>query len=188
MFQRYIGFAVLVACYVGAVVVGYCVWSKDLTAVSAWVVALTGLVILWYTWETMQLRRAAFLQREVQLRPFLVFRRDDKRYVVENIGIGAALDIRLDIVLVSDELQMEIRFPEPIPLLKPASIAEIKTESYVKGKLSDDAFTAHLDPKYAALTLDVTLRFSNVEGKRYKLIETVAPQTLSIQGFRNAPL
>lgn len=53
-------------------------------------VILTGAILIWYTWETMLLRRVAVGQRELQLRPFVVFQKANGGYVVENLGSSAA--------------------------------------------------------------------------------------------------
>ena len=61
----------------------------------------------------MLLRRVAFLQREVQLRPFVVFRKEGGRYAVENIGNGAALGVCIDGVTM-EEPEPSLRFASPI--------------------------------------------------------------------------
>lgn len=166
----------------------YCAlkYETDWTAKQTWAVILTGFVLIWYTWETMLLRRVAFLQREVQLRPFVIFRKDIEKYVVENIGNGAALDVHVDSVkMEAFETKLEIGFPNPLPLLKPGEVAVVEIEVHINGKKSDPAFAAHLDPKCAILDVDVHIHFSNLEGKKYSLVEVISPQTLSIKGFRN---
>lgn len=168
----------------------YCVlnFETDWTAKQTWAVILTGFVLIWYTWETMLLRRVAFLQREVQLRPFVVFRKEEDRYVVENIGNGAALGVRIDgITMKEPRSKLEIRFPNSLPLLKPGAVADVQVQVIINGKESDSVFAAHLDPQYAIQDVDVHIHFSNIEGKEYSLVELVSPQTLSIKGFRNEP-
>jgi len=168
----------------------YCTlkFETDWTARQTWAVILTGVVLIWYTWETMLLRRVAFLQREVQLRPFVVFRKEGERYVVENIGNGAALGVRIDgLTMEEPGTKLEIRFPNPLSLLKAGAVADVAVEVHINGKKYDSMFAAHLDPKYAIQDLDVHIHFSNIEGKEYSLVEVVSPQTLSIKGFRNEP-
>ena len=166
----------------------YCAlkFETDWTARQTWAVILTGIVLIWYTWETMLLRRLAFLQREVQLRPFVVFRKEGERYVVENIGNGAALGVRIDSVTMEvPSTKLEIRFPNSLSLLKPGAVAYVEVKVLVNGNESDPMFAAHLDPQYAIQDVDVHIHFSNIEGKQYSLVEVVSPQTLSIKGFRN---
>lgn len=181
--NRYISLAILLCAYAIAVAVGYWYWCGKYDAISAWAVVLTGAVILWYTWETMQLRRLSFLQREAQIRPFILFRKDGDRFLVENIGSSAALNIRLDTVNVSDEFKMKIEFPQSVPFLKSGCQAEVETKSIIRGEETSFPVTAHLDPKYAALDLQVRIHFSNIEGKQYTLLENISPQLLTAIGF-----
>lgn len=102
-------------------------FETDWTAIQTWAVILTGVVLIWYTWETMLLRQVAFLQREVQLRPFVVFRKEGERYVVENIGNGVALMVRIDGVTMEEPpTKLEIRFPNSLSLLKPGTVADVE--------------------------------------------------------------
>lgn len=169
----------------------YCAlkFETDWTAKQTWAVILTGFVLIWYSWETMLLRRVACLQRELQLRPFVVFRKEGERYMVENVGNGVALGVRIDGVILEDpRTKLEIRFPISISLLKPGAVTAVEVEVYINGEKSDPVFAAHLDQKYAIQDVDVHIHFSNIEGKEYSLVEVVSPQTLSIKGFRNEPV
>ena len=177
--------AALLIAYAAAVAIGYWYWCGKYDAISAWSVAITGAVILWYTWETMQLRRAAYLQYDAQLRPFILFRKDNENFLIENIGTGAALNIRLDTIHVSSEHGMRIEFPESVPVLKSGCQVEIKVRSIANEKETEAPVWAHLDPQHALLHLEVRIHFSNVEGKKYALVETVSPKLLSVIGFRD---
>lgn len=168
----------------------YCAlnFETDWTARQTWAVVLTGFVVIWYTWETMLLRQVAVLQRELQLRPFVVFRKEGQKYVVENVGNATALGVRIDEIKISEPTtRLEIRFPGSLSLLKPGAITEVEIDVYINGTKSDSTFAAHLDPKYAIQNVDVHIHFSNIEGKQYSLTEIVSPKTLSIKGFRNEP-
>jgi hypothetical protein len=81
----------------------YCTlkFETDWTARQTWAVVLTGFVVIWYTWETMLLRQVAVIQRELQLRPFVVFRKEGQKYVVENVGNATALGVRIDEIKIS---------------------------------------------------------------------------------------
>jgi hypothetical protein len=181
--NRYVFLAILLCAYAVAVAVGYWYWCGKYDAISAWAVVLTGAVILWYTWETMQLRRLSFIQREAQIRPFILFRKDGDHFFVENIGSSAALNIRLDTVNVSDEFKMRIEFPQSVPFLKSGCQAQVETKSIIRDEETPYPVTAHLDPKHAALDLQVRIHFSNIEGRQYTLLETISPQLLTVIGF-----
>jgi hypothetical protein len=162
-------------------------YESDWTAKQTWAVILTGVVLIWYTWETMLLRRVAVVQREAQLRPFVVFRGEGNAYVVENIGAGAALAVSIDpVTFVEPNVQLQISFPKPLALLRAGAVQPLEVAVHINGRLADPVFAAHLDPNHAVENLDVKIRFKNTEGKEYVLVETIAPNTLTIQGFRDA--
>jgi len=161
-------------------------YETDWTAKQTWAVVLAGIILIWYTWETMLLRQLATLQREAQLRPFVVFRAENGKYVAENIGTAAALDVQIDgTTIEAPDLKMDITFPNPVPLLRAGSVAELGVEVKINGNAADPVFAAHLDAQHASLDIDVHIRFKNIEGKEYSLIETISPKTVTIKGFRN---
>ena len=86
--------------------------ESDWTARQTWAVVLTGAILIWYTWETMQLRYAAHAQREAQIRPYAVLQPTPGRLSVTNFGNGVALHIRVETVIVNEEFKIEIRFPK----------------------------------------------------------------------------
>ena len=56
---------------------------------------LTGLVLIWYTWETREVRKAMFRQAALQIRPFLgIEYGEDRKIWVHNLGKGVARDIK----------------------------------------------------------------------------------------------
>jgi hypothetical protein len=156
------------------------VLTSDWTARQTWAVILTGLVIIWYTWETMQLRYAAHAQRETQLRPYVVLEAAPGALSVANVGNGVALHVRLAPVIVSRELSVEIRFPQSIAILRPGQSVPLVARSYKKGVDAGDFFNAHLDPQYATLELEVKVTFDNVELKAYSTTQRVTPGNLVV--------
>lgn len=55
---------------------------------------LTGLILIWYTWETREARLATIRQTALQIRPFLAIEYgDDRKIWVHNLGKGVARDI-----------------------------------------------------------------------------------------------
>lgn len=161
-------------------------YESDWPAKQTWVVVLTGIILIWYTWETMLIRKLAALQREGQIRPFVVFRMEAEKYVVENIGSAAALDVRIDSTTIkAPGLQIDITFPQAVPLLKAGTVSELEVDVQIDGEKTDPVFAAHLDPQYAVADIDVHIRFKNLEGKEYALVEVISPRTVSIKGFRD---
>ena len=59
------------------------------------ILAVTGAIIAWYTWETRQLRLATLRQATLQIRPFLSIEYgEDRKIWVHNLGSGVARDVR----------------------------------------------------------------------------------------------
>jgi len=54
--------------------------------------------------------------------------------------------------------------------------------SATNDKDAGDVFTAHIDPKYAALNLNVTVRFENLELKPYSITQKVSPGSIVVAG------
>ena len=144
-----------------------------------------------YAWATHKILRAnekivnlAISQRELQLRPFIVFQKEGEDYVMKNIGNGPALDVWIETIKIN-ETDVEIRFPEHIPLLKPNEVIKHRIEFDVAGKQAAISIvTAALDPKWTGIDLNFKIHFSNIEGKKYSLEEIIAPKTFQIKGFR----
>jgi len=177
--SRIIALAVPLAIYAGIM---FCVFTcePDWTARQTWAILLTGIVVLWYTWETMQLRFAAHAQRETQIRPYVILTQEPGNVSVLNVGNGAALHVHIDTVIIDEQEKIEIRFPKKIAILRPGESNPLELKSYKNGADAGDFFTAHLDPIYAALTLNTTVSFDNVELKKYSVTQEITPGNIRV--------
>lgn len=169
--------------YAVGIGLAFVVCKGNWTAIQTWAVILTGIVLIWYTWETMRLREATWAQRELQLRPFVVLELKKKQFEVTNLGGGVALNVRIDEVVVDKAFQITIRFPESIAVLRPGETQAVRAESFKEGQSTDDFFLAHLDTQYANRELDVKIQFQNVEMQSYSISERVGPGQLYMKGF-----
>lgn len=178
-------FLVLVT-YAGGIAVTFIVF-QDWTARQTIAVILTGAVVIWYTWETMLLRQIALVQREQQLRPFVLFKGGADGYKVENVGATPALSVEiLPVVLEREGIDFRITFPSSVPLLRPNEELPIAVEVTLNGTKIDSIYAAHLDQNYAVEAIDVVISFRSIEGKPYRLIQTTAPNNTDIKGFHHA--
>jgi hypothetical protein len=182
--HSYIYLSTLIILYFVAVLVGYRVWPGKYDAISAWVVLVTGSVILWYTWETMQLRKASYKQIEIQLRPFVILELIDRQFQLRNLGPGIVLNIKVNDVILDIQKNLLIRFPDNIPLLPPSGVKQVTATSSHGNTEAGDFFLAHLDPSDANLDLTVNVNFYNVEMKEYRVTVRVQPGNLEILGVR----
>lgn len=151
------------------------VYVKDQGNLQNWAVVLTGLVVIWYTWETRELRIASYLQIESQVRPYVVLQPENGTFLVTNFGNGVALHTLLDSIVVSEEHQIEIRFPKTVAVLRRGESAKVEARSYKAGRDAGDFFNAHIDPQHANQELNVTLHFDDVELKSYSITQRVSP-------------
>jgi hypothetical protein len=156
-------------------------WCTDWTARQTWVVILTGLTIIWYTWETSLLRRATFAQRELQLRPLVLLEpKNDGGFYAHNVGYGPALNVSFDDVTIDEAHEIVARFRETIYMIEAGKAANVSAETLKRGKPAGDFFLAHLDPQCANRDLQLRVRFQNAEMRPYSVTELVRPQALAV--------
>ena len=163
-------------------------WDIDWTARQTWAVALTGFVIIWYTYETMQLRVATFSQRELQLRPFVVLQSIDGLFQIENLGPGIAFNVSVDNVVISPEHDIRATFPEKWPILRVGQSKFCTLATYHGDANAADFFAANIEPQFANGEYEITIRFQNAEMKQYSVTEKVSPGLLAIQGLSSHAL
>lgn len=186
--------------YLGGVLVNTSEWLSLIQTIT---LISTGLVVLWYTWETAILRRAAqtqvqsqarqieaqLEQIETQVRPFVILDPDQGRGTafLENIGLGPALNVRVPEILVHERIEGQpvmLRVPTQVSVLRPGEKVSISVDSFVGGREFGDFFSAALHPKFTHDRLDVVIEYENIQLKSYRVVQTVEPQLLSITGFR----
>lgn len=103
---------------------------------------------------------------------------------MKNIGNGPALDVWIETIKIN-EIDVEIRFPEHIPLLKPNEVIKPIIEFDVAGQQAAISIvTAAFNPKWTGIDVEFKIHFSNIEGKEYLLTQNIAPKTFQIEGFR----
>ena len=157
--------------------------TADWQARQTWAVVFTGAVIIWYTWETHQLRRVSQRQIELQIRPFVVLNRQSGKFHVTNIGNGPALNVRVDQVSIMPAVDAFIRFPESIPVLKPTQTEPIAAESFIGGKSQGGFLDAHLDPQHANQAFEITVRYQDTDFVKHTLTMRTQPGRFTIVSF-----
>ncbi len=176
-------FCALLVLYGASVVLVIVTYKEKWIAIQTWTIVFTGIAILWYTWETMRLREAALAQIELQLRPFVVLELQEKKFLVTNVGMGVAVNVRINKITIDKEFEITAMFPESIAVLRPGDARSVQAESFKKGKSAGDFFLTHLNEKYANREIDVRVEFQNVEMKPYSVSERVMPGHLQIKGI-----
>jgi len=157
--------------------------TTDWQARQTWAVVVTGAVIIWYTWETHQLRRVSQRQIELQIRPFVVLDWQGGKFHVTNIGNGPALNVRVDQVRILPAADAFIRFPKSIPVLKPSQTEAIAAESFIAGKSQGGFLDAHLDPEHANQAFEITVRYQDTDFAKHALRMRTQPGSFTIVAF-----
>jgi hypothetical protein len=130
----------------------------------------------------MLLRQVTLAQRELQLRPFVAIERLDRSFLLRNFGVGVAVNVKVDNVVIDAAENIVVRFPEVIPILPNGEIKEISAQSFHGDAAMGDFFGAHLDPRYAIMDLQIDVTFQNVEMKLYRVSVRVRPGNVEILG------
>ncbi len=171
-------FLVMIAyCFGVYITFRYCSgWNARQTCV----LALTGLVLIWYTYETSALRHIAVAQRELQLRPFVLLQPVEGGFELRNLGPGAALNVAVDDVELSREEEILIRFSGAPVVLPAGDTAPVDAESFRRGRSWEDFFNAALHPEYASFEISTTVRFQDTEFTSLVVRQRLKPGHLEI--------
>ena len=100
---------------------------------------LTGLILIWYTLETREVRLATLRQSALQIRPFLAIEyEEDRKLWVQNIGKGVARDVRVHNVPLNEgkpgDTILTIEW-KPIDFIPEGQKRELKGEgAFVEGE------------------------------------------------------
>lgn len=164
--------------------------ASDWTARQTWVVILTGVVVIWYTWETRKLRAVATHQIAMQIRPLVLAdpRVHDNSVTVNNIGHGPALNVRMTEVELErmpsplqagEEWPLTLRFDGSVPILKTGDEARFAIEVYLAGERFADIYAATIDPRYTDQTVILTIKYEDIDLKHYTIRQTIAPHSMT---------
>jgi hypothetical protein len=151
---------------------------------------VTGVILIWYTWETRQLGLEARRQTELQIKPFVVLdvqnASDDGTFVLKNIGNGAAINVGIkDIEVVPGHNDIVVRFTDLPRFLGRGDAAPIRPNSLVEGKPISvrDFFVSNIRPEYANQEISFEITFQDAEFRTHVVEQRVLPERLEITGF-----
>jgi len=156
------------------------------------VLIATGLIIIWYTWETRrlgnetkQLSKEAKRQTELQLRPLIILRCTAEGFEVSNVGNGTALNVSINDIIISKIEEVRVRFPEPVPVIRSGESMPIFAESLKQGQIQNppNVFFAHLNPTYANRSFEFAISFEDIESRSFCAKQSIGPKKISIIGI-----
>ncbi len=141
---------------------------------------LTGLILLWYTWETREIRIATLRQSALLIRPFLAIEYgEDRKIWINNLGKGVARDIVchnviLDIAQPGDTV-LTVHW-QPIDFLPEGQRRELKAEGAfeegeerAKASQRMEVWLANFGPRGRA-QYEFVVDYADLTGKRYRAV------------------
>jgi hypothetical protein len=140
------------------------------------VLFLTLLAIVWYSWETQQLRiqserhsRVTEELTELSLKPHLEVIYQRMFYFLYNIGNGPAVRIQIDDVMVNPpgKRPVKLAFRSPAVVRKD-EYQELHFDSISGGQKLTGSIPACILPPDATEAVDIVIHFENLIGKRYE--------------------
>jgi hypothetical protein len=185
-------FITIICLYVIATVLLYIIFKgyvgdKDRIALFQTItVYCTGVILIWYTWETLRLRQESQnqvkatqnqvteirRQTEIQQRPCIIveYFGNPPRLRVRNVGNGTAINIRLEGVSFSPPLRHGNRFPLFFPILVKDECVEL--EGIEPGEIS----------------ISMTVHFENIDRSSYFVREKIEPWKIEIINYSEFPI
>ena len=94
---------------------------ENTSFISDGILAITGIIVAWYTYETSQMKNEMVTQRRLSSSPFVIIEENNKKFVLSNYGTPA---INIEISGVDLGEYDTFIFPK-IPFLAPNSHIEI---------------------------------------------------------------
>lgn len=134
---------------------------------------ITAGFVYWYAKEAKRSADAIRQQNDLQLMPFFSLicdkdKPDEESWSIKNIGAGIALNIKYNIVDLTDKYA-EVTFNiDDISILEPAETKQIKPQIRFKvGATKIPLIFEHLTDEKLQLRLKIIIRFNDIFGNKY---------------------
>lgn len=129
-----------------------------------------GAIYLWYTWETVRLRRTAENQLSASVRPVVVALPAEVAAVliIKNVGSGPALNVRASVAsrAIGSDYAIDLRFPKTLTALGQDLIDHLPVEQYANGQPWPGETTVFM-PEAAQYTVRLTIEYQSVDRRTY---------------------
>jgi len=166
---------------------------KDwLDIVQTFVIILTLLVLIKYTYETYKLRRETEKQIKFITRPFVVINRsiNGDNYVLKNVGNGVAFNVRIDDIVYQsrkDKSKIIFRIPQYKELIMPNSEIPIKDFLVIDPKSGESTNGQGMFDFNVLIglsennDLEIKILYNNVLGQEYVTSETLRNKNIELK-------
>lgn len=164
------------------------------------VVFITLLVLIKYTCETYKLRMESQRQTELSIQPLIIITKSaDGKYVLKNIGTGAALNLNVGEILLDETPEQNIIYIFPsYDLAQPNIEITIKSKYKVitiskeTNKKSDERKVYENDDNHELSFLlsysdnkqiEVEIKYTNIIGQRYLTKEVISKRKIKFKSI-----
>jgi len=173
---------------------GFCIKGLILNS-SDLILSWTMLVIVWYSYETLLIKKVALKQNIIQMAPVLIiyYRESPSRITIRNIGKGPAFNVTFEKIYVflndiKKKAEFSLRVDDP-PVLVCEEERLVKGDMRIEGKSIFDTSTADhstvwIEPKYTNWEVVFSINYSDMENNKYESKVEVRKDTLKLQSYK----
>lgn len=138
--------------------------------ISNGILAFTGIIVAWYTYEASLMKNEMVIQRRLSLNPSVIIEEKNKKFILSNYGTPA---INIEISGVELAKYDEIVFPK-ILFLSPNSNLEIIGKTKSGSSLIDKKLDVYWNGLYCSeFEIKTSIKYSDLTGRRYETLMKV---------------
>ena len=138
--------------------------------ISNGILAFTGIIIAWYTYEASLMKKEMATQRRLSLRPSVIIEEKNRKFVLSNYG-KPAMNIEISGVKLAE--YDEFVFPK-ILFLSPNSHLEIIGKTKSGSSLIDQSLHVYWKGLYGSeFEIKTSIKYSDLTGRRYETLMKV---------------
>lgn len=155
----------------------------------------TILVIVWYSYETLMIKKIGLKQNIIQMSPILIiyYREKPSRITIRNIGKGPAFNVTFGKIYVylndiKKKAEYSLKIDDP-PVLVCEEERLVKGDMKIDGKSifetsTADHSTVWIEPKYTNWEVEFSINYSDMENNRYESKIEVKKDTLKLLSYK----
>ena len=152
--------------------------SPEILKAQTLAIIFTGVVIIFYTWETYKLRSETQRQTELQNLPFVTLKTDHRGIILQNIGKGPAINIHIDNFYHDPEIEYKFEFSN-LDMLKEGEEKIILGENYVSNHITRKTIfgdEGSFNPNSIDKEREVKINFQSIDMVSYSIVQKIIPK------------
>jgi hypothetical protein len=164
------GLVVFVSCYSLLVLVILSTFIQNTDHISEAILAITGIIIVWYTHETSQMKEEMASQRRLSASPFVIIEEEDRKFILKNYGTPA---LNLEISGVDLDKYDSFVYPK-ITFLGSNHQIELIGKCKSGISLIDQSLHVYWNGLFGSdFEINVSIRYNDLTGRRYETLMKV---------------